>query len=104
MAPAVNATNDTELPYEHVPGLGYYKSYGAGGSKNWRNWTVAKEFCEHENAHLLVLNSDEEADAIKEVVKKFGTEGYYHFIGFDEGDGVMYMTIFSKFITSVTQQ
>ena len=96
MAPPSNETEDTEVPYEHVPGLGYYKVYGAN-QEDRKNWTSAQEVCRKDDAHLLVINSEHEAASVERVIEKFGTTYFFHFIGITEGGTGIFMTIFSKF-------
>ncbi|XP_067008712.2 hemolymph lipopolysaccharide-binding protein [Anabrus simplex] len=48
--------------YEFFPGVGYYKLHTWG-----RTWDDARATCLEEGGHLLVINSEEEAD----VVRKF---------------------------------
>ncbi|XP_021937022.1 hemolymph lipopolysaccharide-binding protein-like isoform X2 [Zootermopsis nevadensis] len=46
--------------YELIPKLGYYKFHTSG-----KNWREARQICEQEGAHLLILNSEEEAGVIR---------------------------------------
>ncbi|PSN55592.1 hypothetical protein C0J52_04046, partial [Blattella germanica] len=56
-----------DLGYELVPGwLGYYKIH-----TDAKRWHDAHEVCAQEGAHLLVINSPQEADA----VQNLGNEG-----------------------------
>ncbi|KAJ9601233.1 hypothetical protein L9F63_000613 [Diploptera punctata] len=52
--------------YELVSGLGYYKFHS-----NTITWAAAQETCAREGAHLLILNSDEEFKAIKNMWDKY---------------------------------
>ncbi|XP_067004844.2 hemolymph lipopolysaccharide-binding protein [Anabrus simplex] len=67
--------------YELFPGLGFYKLH-----TNGENWQTARSICAQEGGHLIVINSDAEA----EVVKKFfsrktkftgTTDNNYIFVG-----------------------
>jgi len=83
--------------YELVPGLGYYKLHAVG-----KTWEEALRTCEDEGAHLLVINSEYEANAMAPFWEKnpyfLATNNYYAYVGFHhlyrEGQVV---TIFSKY-------
>ncbi|XP_068081755.1 hemolymph lipopolysaccharide-binding protein-like isoform X2 [Anabrus simplex] len=47
--------------YELFPGLGYYKLH-----TTVQLWKAAREICAMEGAHLIVINSDAEANVVKE--------------------------------------
>ena len=81
--------------YELIAGMGYYKMHVAN-----KTWHEAYHFCGLEDAHLLVLNSEEEALALKRLwVKHPGKPGGWNwaYIGFHafykEGE---FVTLFSK--------
>ena len=73
--------------------MGWYKLHTDG-----KNWFDAQKVCAREGANLLVINSREEAHAMRSLVEKTGTTGKYHWVGFhdvyEEGN---YVTIFSKY-------
>ncbi|XP_068081756.1 hemolymph lipopolysaccharide-binding protein-like [Anabrus simplex] len=47
--------------YELFPGLGYYKLHTTA-----QLWETAQEICVREGAHLIVINSEAEANVVKE--------------------------------------
>ena len=58
-----------------------------------KNWEEAQKICEEEGAHLLILNSDEEAHAVGSML-----QGFYYWIGFhDQYVEGQYVTVFSKY-------
>ena len=73
--------------------MGWYKIHTDG-----KNWSDAQEVCAREGANLVVINSHQEAKAMRSLMKKTGTTDKYHWIGFhdiyEEGN---YITIFSKY-------
>ncbi|XP_069701707.1 hemolymph lipopolysaccharide-binding protein-like [Periplaneta americana] len=64
-APSLSASDNVRhkrVPspgYEVMAGLGYYKLHTTG-----KTWNEALQICEQEGAHLLILNSEEEANAV----------------------------------------
>ncbi|PSN57939.1 Hemolymph lipopolysaccharide-binding protein, partial [Blattella germanica] len=52
--------------YEFFPELGYYKFH-----KDTVTWPVAREMCAKEGAHLLILNSKVEFEAVKQMWGKY---------------------------------
>ncbi|XP_069701697.1 hemolymph lipopolysaccharide-binding protein-like [Periplaneta americana] len=89
--------------YELVPSLGYYKLHTVGNT-----WHGALKICEEEGAHLLIVNSDEEALALKPLWDKnppANISGSVHnnwaWIGvhdmYKEGE---YLTIFNETLQS----
>ena len=45
--------------YELIPGLGFYKL-----NTEPKTWSEARDVCEHEGSHLLIINSQREANAL----------------------------------------
>ena len=72
---------------------GYYKFH----NRTELTWNQALEVCRQEGAHLLFLNSDQEAHAVGAFIQNNYTDTYSKWIGFhdlyEEGH---YVTIFSK--------
>ncbi|PSN55224.1 Hemolymph lipopolysaccharide-binding protein [Blattella germanica] len=88
----------SELPgYSRVARFGYYKVH-----RDHKNWLDALKECEKEGAHLLILNSKEEALEMKKLLKQSRTERFWHWIGvhdyYKEG---MYITIFNQPLSTV---
>ncbi|XP_069673032.1 hemolymph lipopolysaccharide-binding protein-like [Periplaneta americana] len=84
--------------YELIQGFGYYKMHVTN-----KTWNEAYHFCELEGAHLLVLNSEEEANALKRLwVKHPGKPGGWNwaYVGFhclfNEGK---FVTLFNQPLT-----
>ncbi|PSN46951.1 Hemolymph lipopolysaccharide-binding protein [Blattella germanica] len=86
--------------YEFIPGLGYYKLH-----PEVKIWSEARGICEQEGAHLLIINSDREANALLHFWTPYPKIGGYTdwrndwaLIGFHdqfvEGE---YVTIFGKY-------
>ncbi|XP_069675842.1 hemolymph lipopolysaccharide-binding protein-like [Periplaneta americana] len=69
------------IDYHNLPKLGFYKCHAMPES-----WFKASAICEQENAHLLVLNSEEEFNAIKEILETSMMEGAYIHIGLNDID------------------
>jgi Lectin C-type domain len=63
------ADNQYALDYVFIPGLGFYKYYST-----LVPWAVAKATCEQDGAHLAILNSQQEADALKKLVVNTSVE------------------------------
>ena len=58
----LNCTNQlVRLGYNLVDGIGYYKVH-----VDKKNWNSAVRICEEEGAHLLIVDSDEEAHKVGE--------------------------------------
>ena len=61
----LNCTNQlVRLGYNLVDEFGYYKFH-----TDMKNWTSAVRICEEEGAHLLILDSDDEAHKVRELFK-----------------------------------
>lgn len=60
--------------YIHRPGLGYYKFYDIAA-----DWGSAWKQCYEDNAHLVVINSEEEKHLVRKLATN--TKKYYVFIG-----------------------
>jgi hypothetical protein len=81
-----------------VPDLGYYKLHTVG-----KSWEEALQTCEEEGAHLLVINSEDEAKSIASLWEKnlafLAKNSYYAFVGFHDlyKEGLV-VTIFSKYL------
>ncbi|XP_068085530.1 hemolymph lipopolysaccharide-binding protein-like [Anabrus simplex] len=78
--------------YELFPGIGYYKLHTTG-----QPWETAREICDSEGAHLIVINSFAEASVVREYFSRKPTfsgssDTRYIFAGFHdkytEGDFV----------------
>ncbi|XP_068082542.1 hemolymph lipopolysaccharide-binding protein [Anabrus simplex] len=78
--------------YELFPGIGYYKLHTKA-----ELWEAAREICVREGAHLIVINSDAEANVVREYFSRKPTfsgssDRNYVFAGFHdkytEGDFV----------------
>ncbi|PSN58142.1 hypothetical protein C0J52_00973 [Blattella germanica] len=67
----------TSTGYQMLKGLGYYKL-----QKDKKTWQQALEACEKEETHLLIVNSEEEAEAILLLMLHEDTLKQYHWIGF----------------------
>ncbi|XP_069686149.1 hemolymph lipopolysaccharide-binding protein-like [Periplaneta americana] len=89
--------------YELVPGVGYYKLH-----TDVNTWNGAKNMCEEEGAHLVVVNSEKEALILKNLWDKNppakitgGTHTDWAWIGFHdlykEGE---FVTIFNQTLES----
>jgi Lectin C-type domain. len=72
--------------------LGYYKVH----NETKTTWQGAWQTCRHENSHLAVVNSPEEAEFLATLSKKSNTESNYLWIGF-HGWYTDWITIFGKF-------
>ncbi|PSN44415.1 hypothetical protein C0J52_16451 [Blattella germanica] len=72
---ASNRTNGYK-GYKCTSDLKFYKLYSA--SKTWKE---ARKTCEKDGSHLLVLNSEEEADKIETLIENSRTTRYMHWIG-----------------------
>ncbi|KAK7788513.1 hypothetical protein R5R35_002179 [Gryllus longicercus] len=76
--------------YQLVPGVGWYRLYLAP-----LTWGKARLACEADGAHLAVLNSKQEAAALKEIYAKTpGSTPTEAFIGFSDLIEGQYRTIF----------
>ena len=75
-----------------MDGLGYYKFHNVQ-----KNWQQAKEVCAQEGTHMIILNSEEEANALDKIIEKSKTGNWFHWVGihdlYSEGK---FVTIFSK--------
>ncbi|XP_049773498.1 hemolymph lipopolysaccharide-binding protein-like [Schistocerca cancellata] len=65
--------------YKFFPNVGYYKLHTA--KTNWEN---ARRTCAKEGAHLAIVNSKAEENAIREVMRAHSTEKFDAFIGFHD--------------------
>jgi hypothetical protein len=54
----------TALGYEFIPGLGEYKYH-----TEKRSWHKARDICQKEDAHLVIINSQREAEALLDLWK-----------------------------------
>ena len=87
------APPDVGGTYELYPGIGYYKLH-----TNSVAWEEAREICESEGAHLAIINSDEEAAAIRKLISKYPNTGDWIYIGFhDQYVEGQYVTVLGKF-------
>ncbi|PSN50693.1 Hemolymph lipopolysaccharide-binding protein [Blattella germanica] len=74
------------LGYELVKGFGYYKLYTIG-----RTWEEAFKICARDGAHLLVINSAQEANGMKPLLEKNETlesSGYAEWHSGEPNSGV----------------
>jgi hypothetical protein len=75
-------------------GLGYYKVHGEP-----RNWQEARKICAQEGAHLAIINSKEESEALRSMLAPVAEKAktVWAFIGFHDlyTEG-QYLTIFGK--------
>ena len=79
--------------------LGHYKIH-----TDKQNWENARQICEEEGAHLLVLNSQHEADSVRKLIEKKGTGIIYFWVGFhDTHQEGNYITVFSKYKPRISQ-
>ncbi|PSN30567.1 Hemolymph lipopolysaccharide-binding protein [Blattella germanica] len=62
-------------PYISSPGLGQYNLYNIPV-----NWGLAWEQCRADGGHLLVLDSQEELNFVRKLIKK-RTDSFYTYIG-----------------------
>ncbi|XP_047108498.1 hemolymph lipopolysaccharide-binding protein-like [Schistocerca piceifrons] len=65
--------------YKYFPNVGYYKLH-----TDKRNWENARRTCAKEGAHLAIVNSEAEENAIREVMRAHSTEKFIAFIGFHD--------------------
>ena len=85
--------------YDLVPGFGYYKLH-----TDVKSWDEALLTCEKEGAHLVIINSEEEAKALApfwDANPKIldGPHNNWAHAGFhDKFKEGQYLTIFSKYI------
>ncbi|KAK7871675.1 hypothetical protein R5R35_009041 [Gryllus longicercus] len=77
--------------YERVPGVGWYRLHLTP-----LTWEEARLACEAEGAHLAVLNSQEEAKALKNIFAKERSSELYAFVGFSDLKDGRYLTIFGE--------
>ena len=59
--------------YQYLPGVGYYKLY-----KYKLTWGDAWSQCRDDNAHLLVVNSQQELEAVKALMIEAKSDGWSH--------------------------
>ncbi|PSN46950.1 hypothetical protein C0J52_12567 [Blattella germanica] len=89
------------MGYEFIPGLGYYKLHAV-----LKTWFEARDICAQEGAHLPVINSDREANALlhfwtphPKIANLYDWRNDWAFIGFHdqfvEGE---YVTIFGNWL------
>ncbi|KAG8223073.1 hypothetical protein J437_LFUL002021 [Ladona fulva] len=80
--------------YEFVPGIGFYKLHR--GDK--KTFSEASAACAREGGHLAIINSDEEASAIKEIysrsLQETTTTAYVGF--FDQSKKRNFVTIYGE--------
>ncbi|XP_069701708.1 hemolymph lipopolysaccharide-binding protein-like [Periplaneta americana] len=98
--PASEAVRQKRVPspgYEVMPGFGYYKLHTTG-----KTWNEALQICEQEGAHLLILNSQEEAKLVGSLWDRglklvdVVNEGYAHAGFHDLYNTGEYITIFNQ--------
>ncbi|PSN42769.1 hypothetical protein C0J52_20974 [Blattella germanica] len=90
VCPSKEALN--ALGYELVPGFRYYKIF-KGDAKNYED---AKRLCAKNGAHLVVVNSNDEAKALNKFLDEYGSHTRY-WAGFDDIDEEgEYKTIYNK--------
>ena len=75
--------------YEFIPNLGYYKFHQHGA-----NWQEAVDICTQEGAHLLILNSNQEAMALWPLFRGHCCTWIGVHDQYQEGN---YVTLFSKY-------
>ena len=79
--------------YEFVALLGYYKVH-----IDAKTWQDALEDCQKEGAHLIILNSQKEADEIITLLVKNSCINQELWIGLhDQYNNRNYVTVFSKY-------
>ncbi|XP_046399804.1 hemolymph lipopolysaccharide-binding protein-like isoform X1 [Ischnura elegans] len=82
------------LDYEHIPGIGFYKFHY--GSK--LTFQEAHSTCTNEGGHLAILNSQEEATALKALYKRHSEAGGpWSYIGiYDQNKARDFVTIYGQ--------
>ncbi|PSN47172.1 hypothetical protein C0J52_14726 [Blattella germanica] len=82
-----------------TPGLGIYKIHNVK-----KNWTLAKEVCEHEGSHLMIINSEREVQSLDNLIENNNNscDNKIFWIGIHdqylEGE---YITIFNETLESI---
>ena len=88
----LNFTNPlVRLGYNLVDGFGYYKVH-----IEYKNWASAVRICEEEGAHLLILDSDEEAYKVGELINGHQLRNFDVWVGVHYVQG-KWMTVFSEY-------
>ncbi|XP_069701703.1 hemolymph lipopolysaccharide-binding protein-like isoform X2 [Periplaneta americana] len=105
--PSLSASDDVRhkrVPspgYDVMAGLGYYKLHTTG-----KTWNEALQICEQEGAHLLILNSEEEANVVGSLWDRGSkfvdvVNDVYAHIGFHNMyKNEEYVTIFNQSLTN----
>ena len=91
-----NAPNTPHTPrfigsYKYLPGAGFYKLY-----KHKVSWGEAWEQCRDDNAHLLVIDSAVELDAVKTLMINSRSPGWAHIGVHDLFLNTHYVTVTGK--------
>lgn len=90
--------------YKLARGLGYYNYHGPTERATWEE---ARILCETEfpNAHLVILNSEEEAQWIATMIQAYYNHtDYYAWSGFHRLTGDQFVTIFCKYCCYIFAQ
>lgn len=78
--------------YELFPGVGYYKFH-----PTMKTWPDARKTCVSEGGHLIILNSDIEANIAKRLFSRHKQLGTWVFVGFhDESAEGEYITVLGE--------
>ena len=86
-----HSKHDQTDGYKWYDNLGPYKLHN-----EFANWTQAKKICESENAHLVVVNSEEEVAVMEEI--SADSEGVLVLAGFsDQEEHGKWVDIFGKY-------
>ena len=80
-----------DLGYDMIEGLGYYKVH-----TDKKNWASAVRICEEEGAHLLVVDSDDEAHKVGELITHHELHNSDSWTGIHYVQG-KWMTILSEY-------
>ena len=80
--------------YMYIPGFGHYRLHDISERSSWH---AAHAICAREGAHLLILNTEEEEEVIKELIDRKRSRGRLHWVGFhDQYRERKYVTVCSK--------
>ncbi|KAJ9593152.1 hypothetical protein L9F63_027606, partial [Diploptera punctata] len=74
--------------YRDLPGVGYYKFY-----KYKVSWGEAWAQCRDDNAHLLIIDSPEELEAVKALMIESKSDGWSHIGVHDLFINGLYLTV-----------
>ncbi|KAJ8876902.1 hypothetical protein PR048_021351 [Dryococelus australis] len=69
----------THVGFEWFPGVGYYKMH-----HKHRSWNDAKDICEKEDSHLVIINSEQEFLTVKDFMERYGEPGMLSHAGFHD--------------------